>query len=122
MDVKSKMAVLVAKTGVFFANCDGEYDEREREFVTRYVQELKQEDGASEELAQAIEETLMRRCTYEEIVVETRGVLSSFNEAERKAILEKLKEFIDKVIRADDYLHPNEVALFERWKKDLNVK
>ena len=40
MDVKSKMAVLVAKTGIFFANCDGEYDEREREFITRYVQEL----------------------------------------------------------------------------------
>ena len=121
MDVKSKMAVLVAKTGIFFANCDGEYDEREREFITRYVQELKQEDGASEELTRAIEETLMRRCTYEEIVVETQRVLSSFNEAERKAILEKLKEFIDKVICADDYLHPNEVTLFERWKNDLNV-
>lgn len=122
MDVKSKMAVLVAKTGVFFANCDGEYDEREREFVTRYVQELKQEDGASEELAQAIEETLMRRYAYEEIAAETKEVLSGFNETEREFILKKLNEFIDKVIRADDYLHPNEVTLFERWKKDLNVK
>ncbi len=119
MDAKSKMAILIAKTGVFFANCDGEYDESERDFITRYVHELEKQENISEELKQTIEQAISRTYTYDEIAIETKELLAVFNDAEQQAILKKLQEFISAVIHADNILHPNEAALFEKWKQDF---
>ncbi len=119
MDAKGKMAILIAKTGVFFANCDGEYDEKERDFITRYVHELEQEENISEEVKLTIAQTLSHQCTYDEIAAETRELLNGFNKTEQQSIAEKLQEFITAVIHADNILHPQEVALFEKWEQDF---
>lgn len=119
MEAKSKMAILIAKTGIFFANCDGEYDKKEHDFITRYVHELEQEENISEEVKFTITQTLSHKYTYDEIVTETRELLKNFNEVEQQAITEKLQEFITAVIHADNILHPQEAALFEKWKQDF---
>ena len=34
------MQILVARTGVFFANCDGEYDKLEDKFISEFILQM----------------------------------------------------------------------------------
>ena len=37
MNVRRDSQILVARTGVFFANCDGEYDKLEDKFISEFI-------------------------------------------------------------------------------------
>lgn len=121
MNTIEKSAVLYAKTGVFFANCDGEYDEREKDFILRFVGELEKQESISEATKAAIGNVLNTPQSFADVVKDTRNLLQDFNEAEQKAILDQFNEFIKCVIDADGKLHPNEEKYFEEWKVHFEI-
>ena len=40
MNIRRDSQILVARTGVFFANCDGEYDKLEDKFISEFVLQM----------------------------------------------------------------------------------
>lgn len=120
MDIKSKMAILIARTGVFFANCDGNYDERERMFIKNFVAELKKsESDVTDDALATVTESLDSVYTLSEIIAETKSYLTAFNPNEKKALLDVLSDFISKVINADSVLSDKETENFAQWKSAL---
>lgn len=120
MDAKNEMAILVAKTGLFFANCDGVYDEREKKFIENFIAELK--NGGSDVTDDAlalIAKSIDSIYTLSEIISETKAYLAQFNSDEKKAILDVFSDFISKVINADSVLVQQETDNFAQWKAAL---
>lgn len=117
MNAVEKIALLFAKIGVFFANCDGQYDEREKAFIARYISQLKQLEEMSDDGINLIESVLDTKFTFDEIVKDTHDLFSHLNQVEKKAVLANFEEFISSVINADGIVHPKEAEYFALWKK-----
>lgn len=120
MDAKNEMAILVAKTGLFFANCDGVYDEREKKFIENFIAELKNEGSdVTDDALALIAKSIDSIYTLSEIISETKAYLAQFNSDEKKAILDVFSDFISKVINADSVLVQQETDNFAQWKAAL---
>ena len=116
------VVMLLVKTGLFFANCDGVYDETERKFIENFLSELDNNgcsvSGETKELAiKALDSSY----SFSDIVSETETYLQEFNEAERHAILDSFAEFIGKVIKADSIVSEQEQRFFSQWKEEFNL-
>ena len=109
MDTKpiEKVIWLVAKTGLFFAHADGKYDVRLAAI------------GPVDDVKAELESSLQKQYKLEEIVNETKDLLSYFNPAEQGVIKVTLSQFVTNVINADCVENKKESALFEDWKKAL---
>jgi hypothetical protein len=114
-----RVALLFAKTGVFFANCDGVYDKREKDFINEFVSSLKGISIISDEIAHIILNTDSNEITFESITEDTTRVLSECDKDTNETLLAALENFIDKVIKADGIIHPNEKKYFNEWKKNF---
>lgn len=120
MDAKNEMAILVAKTGLFFANCDGVYDEREQKFIENFIAELRNEKSdVTDDALALIAKSIGSIYTLSEIISETKAYLAQFNSDEKKAILDVFSDFISKVINADSVLVQQETDNFAQWKAAL---
>lgn len=120
MDAKNEMAILVAKTGLFFANCDGVYDEREQKFIENFIAELRNEKSdVTDDALALIAKSIDSIYTLSEIISETKAYLAQFNSDEKKAILDVFSDFISKVINADSVLVQQETDNFAQWKAAL---
>jgi hypothetical protein len=120
MDTKpiEKVIWLVAKTGLFFAHADGKYDVREKNFIVGFIDKLAA-IGPVEDVKAELENSLQKQYKLEDIVNETKDLLSYFNPAEQSVIKVTLSQFVTNVINADCVENKKESALFEDWKKAL---
>lgn len=109
------MIILLAKTGLFFAKCDGEYSDHEKAFISDYIQMMKNKSVLSSESEQQILEMENRKLSFDEILLDTDKLLEGFNPTEQKAIVESIRDFIQKVIEADNRIDKNEKQYFEQW-------
>lgn len=113
--------ILLVKTGLFFANCDGVYDETERKFIENFLSELDNGGySVSGETRELAVKALDSSYSFSDIISETKTYLQEFNEAERHAILDSFAEFIGKVIKADSIVSEQEQRFFLQWKKEFN--
>lgn len=116
------VVMLLVKTGLFFANCDGVYDETERKFIENFLSELDNNGySVSDETKELAAKALDSSYSLPDIVLETKTYLQGFNEAERHAILDSFSEFIGKVIKADSTVSEQEQQFFSQWKKEFNL-
>ncbi len=116
----SRTAILLAKTGLFFANCDGVYDEQEQKFIENFIGELKNaESHITNEVLASVAKTIDRTYTLTDIISETKDYLAPFNSDEKKVILDAFSDFIGNVINADSVLADKEVENFSQWKAAL---
>lgn len=122
MDKIKQMQLLVAETGVFFANCDGIYDSREQSFIENFVKELESDKPLTEEVKNLIFNESRSTESIETIVKMTKDLLVGFNDAEQDAIKDVLSTFIKKVINADDIVHENEANYYAIWKKQVGIE
>ena len=106
---------LAAKTGLFFACVDGEYDASEEQFIHTYVDKLSQVGDVSE-VRDMLEHATDQPITLEEVIDETRQLLNSLSTpADRQAVVWALYRFINKVVLVDGVVHPRESEAFEKW-------
>lgn len=122
MDKIQQMQVLCAKIGVFFANCDGVYDSREKQFIENYLVELEQDGDMSPEIKENIQNCIENVETLDSIMSMAKDLLDGFNEAEQSEIKKILAEFITKLIEADGEIHPNEFANYNTWKEQIGLE
>ncbi len=110
---------LMAKTGLFFASVDGEYADSERTFIENYINQLSAV-GPVDEVKDMLENALNQHFTLDEIIDETRQLLTYFTQPEDKqAIVMSMANFIEQVIRADGVEHPAEKQAFMAWANAL---
>ena len=120
MDTKpiEKVIWLVAKTGLFFAHADGRYDVREKNFIEGFIDKLAA-IGPVDDVKAELESSLQKQYKLEDIVNDTKDLLSGFNPAEQSVIKSTLSQFVTNVINADCVENKAESILFEEWKKAL---
>ena len=120
-DKLSNSILLTAKAGLFFASCDGDFSQKEREFVEGYISSIEEVGEIPSELKEAVADTINHTYTLEEIIDETLSLVDGFNDDERKAILFTLRQFILKAIASDSRVKEKEVASYDQWLKAVGM-
>ena len=111
----SDSIMLTAKSGLFFASCDGEFSQKEREFIEGFISSIEEVGEIPEELKEAVADTINHTYTLEGIVDDTLKLVEGVNDDERKAILFTLRQFILKAIASDSRVKEKEVAAYDQW-------
>ena len=120
-DKLSNSILLTAKAGLFFASCDGDFSQKEREFVAGYISSIEEVGEIPSELKEAVADTINHTYTLEEIIDDTLSLVEGFNDDERKAILFTLRQFILKAIASDSRVKEKEVASYDQWLKAVGM-
>ena len=117
MDTKKIADVidLMAKTGLFFAKADGQYEGGEKKFIEKFLGRLA-EYGDVSDLQGKLEGYLDETFTIEQIIEDTNTLVADFNKVEKAAILASISSFIQKVIKSDGEQESAEVAAYAVWK------
>lgn len=110
---------LMAKTGLFFANADGQYTESEKKFITDFVLGIEKVGDMEEALKAQVMDTVNHAYTLEGVVAETKALLGGFNPDEQLAIKKSLRAFANQVIMADGNRCTTEQENYINWKKAL---
>lgn len=111
----SDSIMLTAKAGLFFASCDGEFSQKEKEFIEGYISSIEEVGEIPLELKVALADTINHTYTLEEIIGDTLSLVEDFNDDERKVILFTLRQFILKAIASDSRVKEKEVAAYDQW-------
>jgi len=114
----SKVIMLAAKTGLFFAKADGNYNVAEKQFIESFIDKLAA-IGPVDEVKDSLAGLLQRPLTLDEIEADTDSLLDEFNGLERMLVRATLTQFVQRVIAADGQKHEKEAELFEAWQKAI---
>lgn len=120
MEKKYEMMALLAKTGLFFANCDGNYDRSEQRFISAYIETLSENEHIPNTISSMLHDTIKQTYTLETILSDTRAHLTGFNSDECHAIIRVIKDFITRLIAADGRIDSNEQRYFNEWMLFFN--
>ena len=121
MEKLRKTILLTAKAGLFFASCDGEFSQKEREFIEGYISSIEEVGEIPSEFKNEVADTINHVYTLDEIIGDTLNLLEDFNEDEKKAILLTLKQFILKAIASDSRVKTKEVEYYDQWLKAVGL-
>lgn len=110
---------LMAKTGLFFANADGQYTESEKKYITDFIQGIEQVGDMDSALKEQVLDTVNHAYTLDDILAETKALLDGFNPDEQVAIKKSLHAFANQVILADGNRCTAEQESYINWKKAL---
>ena len=67
---------LMAKTGLFFAHCDGDYTDRERDFVEGFLAGIEQIGSVDDEVKNAVLDSVNHTYTLDEVLEETKQLVA----------------------------------------------
>lgn len=112
---------LMAQTGLFFANVDGQYDSKEKEFIENFVASIEQVGDLEPELKANVTDSLNHTYELPAIIEATKELVDGFSDEERVAILGSIQSFIERVIAIDGEVHPAEEESFKQWKAAFGV-
>ena len=116
-----KVVKLMAKTGLYFAHCDGHYNQSEKDFLEAYVSGIELIGSIDDDVKQSIYSTFDNTYTLKEIVSETEEVLNGLSAKEQEIILLEIDKFIKKVIHVDDKVESKEQFEYRKWKEALGL-
>ena len=119
MNVRRDSQILVARTGVFFANCDGEYDKLEDKFISEFILQMIKDGIEIEDSLKELIDIKSEKITIDDVINSTKAFLGQINEVEKSQIVGMLKDFIEKVINSDGVVHRNEAKYFNQWKSEF---
>lgn len=119
MNLVKEFQILIARTGVFFANCDGEYDKLEDKFISEFILGMMDRGIEVKDSLKELIDIKSEKCSIDDVINSTKEFLNEVNEDERPQVVDMLKDFIEKLINADGVIHPNEAKYFEQWKAEF---
>ena len=119
MNRLNEIQLLVGKIGVFFANCDGEYDKLEDKFISEFILAMIKDGIEIEDSLKELIDIKSEKCTIDDVINSTKELLNQVNADERQQVVDMLKDFIEKVINADGVVHTNEEKYFNQWKAEF---
>lgn len=121
MNNKAEFVKLIAKTGVFFGSVDGEYGDKEKAFVNIFIGFLKAGTDMNTELENELLDITNQQYKLDDILNETKAMLSNLNDEEKKSTLDSLANFADIIIRVDGTIADKEEEAMKSWKKSLGI-
>lgn len=121
MDKIVNVIKLMARTGLFFANVDGQYDSKEQEFIENFIAGIEQIGELEPELKADVTDSLNHSYELPAIIEATKDLVDGFSEQERAAILGSIQSFIERVINIDGEMHPAEAENFNQWKAAFGI-
>ena len=121
MDKIVNVIKLMARTGLFFANVDGQYDSKEQEFIENFIAGIEQIGELEPELKADVTDSLNHSYELPAIIEATKDLVDGFSEQERAAILGSIQSFIERVINIDGEVHPAEAENFNQWKAAFGI-
>lgn len=119
--MKKKLAVLLAKIGLFFANCDGEYCPLEEQFINNFINNLKRNNCIDDKDSEAILDAAGTQITIEEIVEEMNNFVKELKENERGTFVSSIDEYIKGIIKSDRFTQPEEKKYLDIWEKRIII-
>lgn len=128
METREKQLVkLIIELGSFFSNCDGDYDYREAMFIDEYLAKLSTAQHIPKNELEEIKKSMNTALDIDYLIQETARMRDSVIEEEKIPLLKTLSYFINGVIAADGFIHPNETKFYTEWKNafkmddDINI-
>ncbi len=116
---------LTAQTALFFANCDGDYTEKERENIERFKDMVYEYlDGMSEGSSDAIEflfDGIDRPCTIDEIMSMTHRFTDNLDDKDRKETIESIDWLVSQIVEADERADMQTDEYYKMWIKEFKL-
>ena len=116
---------LTAQTALFFANCDGDYTEKERENIERFKDMVYEYlDGMHEGSSDAIEflfDGIDRPCTIDEIMAMTHRFTDNLEDKDRKGTIESIDWLVSQIIEADERDDMRTEEFYKMWCKEFKL-
>lgn len=109
--------LLLVELGAFFSKCDGNYDDTEDDFISRYFSALQANDAFDETLRQSLEEMKVQEFSIERILSDTKSFIKLLDKEEAADCMSAVEDFIEQLIHADGTVHPQEEQYLSEWRK-----
>ncbi len=116
---KDKLSILLARTAVFFANCDGIYDSSEKVFIQSFVKNLIEQNHILPETKELIENIKPQGISIEKIVAETKSLISELPLEEKEPFVFSIHSFVKKLITADNKTVEKEQEYLAIWEQEI---
>lgn len=113
---------LMTKTGRFFANCDGNYDIKERQLINGFAKSVNILSDLNKIQQDSVEDAANQDCTLDELIQETEELLSQYNAEERQRLLEVYNQYVRMTIEIDNRITREEVTSYKEWCQRLGIK
>jgi hypothetical protein len=113
-DKKKELAALVAKTGVFFAQCDNDFSIEENQVIESYLKNIDKM-GVS-----GLDKSCAKGLTIDKIIEETNAYSAGLKAEELTIFKKKMLGFIELVIMADGKRDPAEIENFKKYQSGVH--
>ena len=80
MNKLKEIQMLVARTGVFFANCDGEYDKLEDKFISEFILQMIKDGIEIEDSLKELIDIKSEKCSIDDIINSTKEFFNQVTE------------------------------------------
>ena len=122
MEAKKRQLIkLVMELGSFFANCDGNFDVREADFIEGYINRISESENIPKEELRQIKKTIAKTLDINYLIEETKNMKDVMLQEEMLPLFKTLSYFIYSVIMADDNLLSVEQKYYTEWKEALGL-
>lgn len=117
--MKEQLVQLLIKIGLFFANCDGDYDPREKKFIHNFFRNLELNHilvpGAYDK--EKLEN--IAPGNIDSIMAEMESFVNKLHEGEKKLFMDLIDDYIQGIIRADNIIDSHETYYYNMWKDNF---
>ena len=122
MEAKKRQLIkLVMELGSFFANCDGNFDVREANFIEGYINRISESENISKEELRQIKNSIAKDLDIKYLIEETKNMEEIVLQEEMIPLLKALSYFIYNVIKADGSILSVEQKYYTEWKAALDL-
>ncbi len=126
MEDSIKAIQIVVKTGWLFANCDGTYDDSEKQYINESINvllaspEIVEESKVAPDYMGKVKDSLYElidtKQSFDSVVTETNALLNSLSEEDHKKVRSTLLQFIKSLIEKDGNIATVEKNLLKKWE------
>ena len=114
------MARLMAQTGLFFAQSDGNYTPQERECIKNLERMfIDCTDDVNYDALYRVFEGIDRPYTFEEIISMTHRLVDDITEKNRKIILDGISGFIREIVGKNPHEGTTESDFYQAWCREF---
>lgn len=117
--MKEKLALLLIEIGLFFANCDGDYDPREKKFIANFLKSLELNHILEPGLynKEALERTEVK--DFHVVTANMNDFVSKLQSDEKQPFRDMIDSFIQGIIKADNVIATQETYYYNMWKENV---
>lgn len=118
------VARLTAQTALFFANCDGDYTDKERDCVENFkemiFQNINNLGEGGWDAVDSIFDEINRPYTIDDIITMTHRLVDSMDKDDRMSYLESIDYLASQIVEADVREDTNTEDCYEQWRREFD--